>query len=22
MYECAQSAITANNLNLPVYDIH
>ena len=22
MYECAQSAIVQNNLNLPVYDIH
>jgi hypothetical protein len=22
MYECAQSAITPNNLNLPVYDLH
>ena len=22
MYECAQSAITHNNLNLPVYDLH
>ena len=22
MYECAQSAITHNNLNLPVYDVH
>ena len=22
MYECAQSSITPNNLNLPVYDLH
>lgn len=22
MYDCAQSAITFNNLNLPTYDIH